>query len=258
MAIPDYYDKTLPFASSGNKLEDDYRPAFEAWKADDSPANRRQLLTSVQPVLNTAASTYGGGTAIARSHAKMMALDAFRTYDPVRGSLKNHLLSELRRLQRTIPQVAQGVHVPEQVFLDKKRLQQAEDELSDDLGRPPSTAELANATGFSMKRISHIRNASSGVMSGTFTDESGETYMPASQIPGFNPAADAWQTLVYESLSPVDQSIMELSLGLHGSDVLENRQIAAKLGLSPGAISQRKAKIQQMLDSHHGDSLFGG
>jgi DNA-binding NarL/FixJ family response regulator len=42
--------------------------------------------------------------------------------------------------------------------------------------------------------------------------------------------------------------ILEHALGLHGKPVLQNQQIAKKLRLSPGAVSQRKAKIQAKLN----------
>jgi predicted transcriptional regulator len=41
---------------------------------------------------------------------------------------------------------------------------------------------------------------------------------------------------------------MEHSLGLNGKKKLSGRRIAAKLGLSPSAVSQRGARIQQQLD----------
>jgi DNA-binding NarL/FixJ family response regulator len=41
---------------------------------------------------------------------------------------------------------------------------------------------------------------------------------------------------------------MEHTLGMNNKKVLSNQEIARKLGLSPGAISQRKARIQQLLD----------
>jgi len=41
---------------------------------------------------------------------------------------------------------------------------------------------------------------------------------------------------------------MEHTLGMHGKRVLSNQDVARKLKLSPGAISQRKARIQSKMD----------
>ena len=51
---------------------------------------------------------------------------------------------------------------------------------------------------------------------------------------------------------------MEWSLGLHGREKLSNKEIANKLLRSPGAISQRKAKIQQLLRQEETLSPFMG
>jgi len=81
--------------------------------------------------------------------------------------------------------------------------------------------------------------------------------------PGLSPglaanqsARDAWVQIVYDELPSLDQKIMELSLGLHGRKPLSNLEIAKKLGRSPGAISQRKAKIQELLDQEQDLSPF--
>ena len=64
--------------------------------------------------------------------------------------------------------------------------------------------------------------------------------------------------MVYYDLDDTNQSIMEYTLGLHGAPVLENREIANRLGITAGAVSQRKAKIQAMLDEQFMVDPFGG
>ena len=49
----------------------------------------------------------------------------------------------------------------------------------------------------------------------------------------------------------------EHALGLHGRRPLPNQEIAAKVGLSPGRVSQIKKKIQGTLDQEHDLSPFG-
>lgn len=45
-------------------------------------------------------------------------------------------------------------------------------------------------------------------------------------------------------------------MGLHGKPILQNQAIAAKLGISPGAVSQRKARIQAKLDMREELGVF--
>jgi hypothetical protein len=78
----------------------------------------------------------------------------------------------------------------------------------------------------------------------------------ASHLPGSRDASDAWVSIVYNDLPTIDQKIMEYTLGLHGHKKLNNQEIAKKLNRSPGSISQRKVKIQQILDQESDLSPF--
>jgi DNA-directed RNA polymerase specialized sigma subunit len=61
---------------------------------------------------------------------------------------------------------------------------------------------------------------------------------------------------VYGDLDGMGQQIMEWTLGLHGSPMLSNQEIAQKLKLSASAVSQRKAVIQKRLDAMLDIGLF--
>lgn len=255
-------DDTLPFASESkqNRLEPDFDEAYQGWQQEDNPQTRGALLRRAQPVIDKAVYTYAGKNAspAVRSQARMMALDAFKSYDPNKGSMKNHLLANLRRLQRTAAQGQQIISIPERVALDRRHLREAEEALRDNLGRDPSDAEIADHTGLSLKRIGHIRRAAAPVNTGSILDEQGEVFSPASRTPGDDRNDDAWTQMVYYDLDSTNQAIMDYTLGLHGAPQLENREIANRLGITPGAVSQRKAKIQAMLDERFMVDPFGG
>lgn len=255
-------DQTLPFASEGGsqRVETDFDPLYQSWKSDNNPATRSALLKHVQPVLDTAIHSYAGGNASpsVKSQAKLMALSAFNTFDPTKGNIKTHLLSQLRGLQRHAAQSSQIISLPERVSLDRQHLMEAENELRDNLGRDPSDLELADHTGLSLKRIGYIRQAKPGTNTGSILDEEGEVFSPASAVPGAQSADDAWAEMIYHDLGSTDQAIMDYTLGLRGISPASTTEIAARLGISPGAVSQRKAKIQAMLDERYQIDPFGG
>jgi len=101
--------------------------------------------------------------------------------------------------------------------------------------------------GISAKRLEHVRRANPGVAEGSIVQEGdGGTQV-------FNPAVantndKTWLSFVYHDLQPTDQVILEHTVGLNGKPVLSKQMIARKLGISPGAVSQRAAKIQARLD----------
>lgn len=256
-------DETLPFASSGSStggIEPDFEQAFHQWKGSDTPVTRGALLKTVQPIIGTALHSYTGGNAspAVKSQAKLMALKAFHTYDPAKGNMKTHLLSQLRGLQRAAAQSQQIISIPERVSLDRQHLMAAENELRDNLGREPSDLEVADYTGLSLKRLGYIRQVRYGVNSGSIMDEEGEVFNPASTVPGAHSADDAWADMIYYDLNDTDRAIMDYTLGMRGAKPLSTTELAIRLGISPGAVSQRKAKIQGLLDQRYQADPFGG
>ena len=166
--------------------------------------------------------------------------------------MKTHLLSQLRGLQRYAAQQGQIISMPERVMLARRDLAQAEAQLEDTAGRSVSDIEIADATGLSLKQIAHIRRAKSPVNTGSILDREGAQFSPASTIPGMRtPQAQIWETMIYHDLGNTDRVIMDFTLGLRGSPQLSNRDIAQRLGITAGAVSQRKAKIQAMLDEQY-------
>jgi len=246
------------------KLEPEFQPAYQAWQANRNKSTTGQLLKSIDPVLNKAVHSYGGssrGNPVLKSRARKLALDAMESYNPVKGTLKTHLLSRLQRLQRVAAQQQQGLSVPEQVVLDKQHLIDTENELADKLGRDPADQEIADFTGLSLKRLAYVRKAHVPLSEGSVLDRPGvpesEQFLPASKIPGQTSEDDAWADFVYADLGTKDQAIMDYMLGLHGSPRLSMTETAKRVGLSVGAISQRAAKIQKMLDEKDDLGLLG-
>ena len=231
-------------------LEPEFHAPFHAWKADPSPRNASAFLKSVDPVLSSALRTYGGAqpSPVLRSHAKLMALDAAKRYDPSRAKLRTHLMTNLQGLRRVHARQSQIIGVPERVGLDLHRLHLAERELEDQLGRGPSDSELAEHTGLSMKRLAHVRKSQPGYAEGQLAARSAEGEA------SFDPAVtghddETWVRFVHGDLHPADQVILEHTMPHYfGKKPLSKQQIAKKLRLSPGAVSQRAAKIQKLLD----------
>src|SRR6185312_17560489 len=52
---------------------------------------------------------------------------------------------------------------------------------------------------------------------------------------------------LYPDCSPEDQLLLEHAFGLRGAERLAGRELAAKLNVSPAAVSQRAARLQARL-----------
>jgi len=237
-------------------LEDDFKEPYAAWKANQTPTGNAAMLDTLKPVIEKGIRAHvGAPNPLLTSRARKVALEGLRTYDPSRARLQTHLFNQFQGLKRIARQQSQVIRAPERVVFDQQQLRQYEQELTDELGREPTDVELANHSGFSLKRISHVRGYQPGVSEGALE----------AVAPGFTGSIrpdprsqQMWTELVYDDLAPLDQKILEYSLGLHGRKPLSNQEIARKLGRSPGAISQRKARIQQLLDQEQELSPFLG
>lgn len=237
-------------------LEPEYKDAYESWSDDSTPEGNAAMLLAVDPIIQKGVSMYGGGAGpLIRSRARKLALKGLGTYDRGRSRLQSHLLNQMQGLRRISQQQHSVIKVPERVLLDSHKLHQHEQELQDKLGRDPSDDELANKAGISLKRIRYVREWQPGMTTGQLS----------AIDPGASPAIraaekthEAWLEVVYDSLPPIDKKIMEWSLGMHGREKLSNQEIANKLSRSPGAISQRKAKIQQVIRQEESLSPFMG
>lgn len=236
-----------------SKLEPEYTDAYDAWKSNESPETRRALLSSIQPAINKGIQRFAGDpNPLIRSHAKRIVLSSIPRYEPSSGKLGTYVYNQLAGLQRIAGKQNATVRVPERIAIDRQALRRAETELADELGRDPSDAELADYSKFSLKRIARIRQYVPGVASGSIRDESGNMFDP-----GINRDSQAlWESVVYDDLDDIDRVIFEHTLGYNGKKQLTNQEIARRLKLSPGAVSQRKSKIQKLLSENAAAKYF--
>jgi DNA-directed RNA polymerase specialized sigma subunit len=243
------------------KLEPEFQDAYTAFNLDATPRNATNLLTVLQPTIQKGIQAYAGrkpGTLV-KSQARRLALQAARSYNPSQARLSTHVINHLQGLRRFSRQQQEIIHVPERVQLDSRYLFHQEQEFEDQYGREPTIQELADYAKVSVARIEHVNKFRSPLATGTMQsrlDAGGE-------MGNFNPAVQnlaghrAWVRAVYDDLNATNRIIMEHTLGLHGKKVLSNQEIARKLRLTPGAVSQRKATIQQLLNQEQELSPFG-
>jgi DNA-directed RNA polymerase specialized sigma subunit len=247
-------DTPPPFSRPVDTSADGFPELHKQWLQNPTPALNSQILQKVQPIVDTAVSSYVGQTPTSamKTRAKLMALKAMQNFDPSRGNIKTHLLSQMQSLRRLAAQEQNIIAIPEQVGLDFQKLTEAESALRDRMSRDPSDDELADSTGLSTRRIQKIRSFHKPVAEGSTVIETADDYADsgsvASKIPGQVSEQEAWMDFVYGDLDQVNKLIMDMSLGRNGRKKTSVQDIARRLNITPGAVSQRAAKIQKMLD----------
>ena len=223
--------------------------AFDNWKKKPTPENMGVLLDKAEPVINSAVQSYAGGNQALKSRARLLASKAFQSFDPDKGAkLHTHLMTQLQPLTRYSRAYSQVLHVPERTSADLYQIHQGHQRFVDEYGREPADSELADMTGISMRRIAKVRGYAKGEMaeSGLTEQDEGET---AVMYPGVSRADpnQIWLEYVHHDLGPLDQKILEWKTGYNGKETLSTNEIARRLGLTPGAVSQRSAKIAERM-----------
>jgi DNA-directed RNA polymerase specialized sigma subunit len=246
---------SAPKPPTGLALEPEFHQVYSLWNKEQSPEANDAMLKNLNPIIDNAVKTYAGSgnNSVLKSRAKKIVIDSLPNYDPTNTKLKTYVFNQLQGLKRFSLHQNQVINIPEQVQLDYVNLKRKEDELQDNLGRPPSDEELADATSLSKKRIGYVRKlrlpSSEGtVLQPLMNSDSADFNDPSVVNRPSRGDMSAWHSFVYDSLGDIDKVIMEHSFGLNGKSVLSNQQIAQKLRVSPAAISLRKNKIQQELD----------
>lgn len=229
-----------------SKPKDPIMGAYEEWKVSRNDETSNKLLAALDGQIGTALHTFAGGM---EDHLKLraqtMALKAAETYDPKKGMhLKSYVYQQLQPLQREYGKRVNAVKLPERQLLDRRTLDRAELEFEEANGRPPSSAELADYTSISIKRIADIReNKPQVAESRTLDPITGDTMNVVESNP-----EEIWGDYVYGSLGATDQRIYEMLTGYAGSKTFSKSEIARRLKISPAAVSQRINRIASMLE----------
>lgn len=186
-------------------------------------------------------------TPIAKRRAYILAAQALEKYDPSLGvPFDRYLKSQLQPIRRIGRQLHEPITIPERYRRYKAAIEQAREELYDELDREPSQQELADRTGLSQRQMERLQSVDRNVMPvggylrATATDESPEGLLPA--VDEYDEARE-WEDYVYHDLDDVDKQIYDA----RRKGLMSNIDLAKSLNLTPAAVSQRASKIESRI-----------
>ena len=224
------------------------------WAKGQAPQALNQMLDVLSPDIDKAVYAYSGansGPAV-KSRAKLLAVKAIKNYQPASGSsLRSWVYTQLQPLSRYSRDLMPSP-VPERAYQQLSALKRHESEFYENKGRYPSDQEIADLTGMSVRQLAKVRSLDKRSYSEGATAYTGDTPVSSQELTavrnmGFN--KDVLDTM-YPSLTPAEQVILEHRLGYNGKPVLPNSQVAAKLRISPGRVSQLTAGLSAKLEEY--------
>jgi len=244
---------TTAFKAGGTGLptrrgDDPLMDSYLDWKGQpDTPANPSlvPLMQHLDGTIESALQSYAGEHKDSyRTRARIMTLDAIRNYDPAKGArLTSHVYNNLKSLNRLKADRSNMVHIPEGLLLDRRRLEVERSNIRSETGRDPTVEDLSDRLHITPKRISQIESTGKQTSSSQFLSEKGDSLFQKKEDP-----QRIWSEYVYHDMDHTDKKIFEWSTGYMSQPILKKQEIAARLGISPAAVSQRINKIVARLE----------
>lgn len=215
---------------------------WHAWRRKKTDANASALLAQVAPLISREASKWDQTLArpLLEIEGKRLAMQAFHSYDPSKGAaLGTHVVNQLQRMSRMAYANQNVARLPENKMLWFHSYHKAHARLADELGRSPTTDELADELGWSIPKVEEFRTSIGRreLLESGGSEESGSAGLYE---------ADKQEHLVdfiHHGLPPQQKVIFEHLTGYGGAETLSNQQIQRKLGLTQGQYSYLKEKL---------------
>ncbi len=225
--------------------------AWKAWEQNPTSRNMGNVLGELNPLIQKEVNRWSGTYSLARPllelEAKRLASEAIHSYRPTRGAaLATHVTHRLKKLSR-LPYTHQNVaRLPEYQTLKFHTFHGAKAQLEDELGREPTTDELADQLSWSRPYLSRFQKS----LRKEFI-ESGDP------VPIFDRPSDDAQTIdfIYNDLAPTQQLLFQHTTGYGGSPVLTNPQLMKKLKLTQGQLSYQKRLLVNKISMQTGGGI---
>lgn len=156
------------------------------WKETKDPAHLAPLLKAYEPVIANAVRKFRApAVPEAAFHAEAVshAIKAFETYNPDRGAaLSTHVQNNLMRLHRYNSKLQNVAYIPPDSARWIGPIDRAHADLTDDLGRPPTHAEIGQHIGISANRVKAIQGLRrADIASSSFEDSPADLAMARDQ-----------------------------------------------------------------------------
>lgn len=229
---------------------------WEQWRADPTPENIHPLMQRFEPVFRQKSKMWRAphvNEPAFKANLKLQAIDAFKTYDPSRGTaLRTHLENRLKKAMRFNAQQQNLARIPEAKTYQIDPIRRAQDELREEYGRDPTPAEISEFLNPMMstrkkltpQKVEQIQAAQvRDIMSEPFeTDPVPKVIARERQVVSLlRPALTSDQQVVFDHL-----------YGLNGRpQVTSTGQLAKILGKSPSQISRLRTGIFQTFQRYN-------
>ncbi len=199
--------------------------------------DRQAVLKRMDPLIQSHVNKWQGPIprAVLENKAKVLAVKAFKTFDPDRGNaLSTHVMNGMLPLSRVVYAHQNTGRLPENITLKMNSYNTAKDYLATIHGREPTVDELHSELGWTVNELNRIQNylrkdlveSVGGLNDAFFSNVEDED-------------ADA-AAAVFFDLLPDEKKLFEYSTGYNGVKILSSPDIMKKMNISQAQLSYKK------------------
>jgi DNA-directed RNA polymerase specialized sigma subunit len=221
---------------------------WSTWKNNgERPEDLRPLLKSFRPMIRSKVNVYKGKVKMIpdsaiESEFQLRFVDALRSYDPSKGSLGTYVYRYLDKAKRFIVENQNIGRIPENRVYKIKLFNIARDDLTEELGTPPKTEELAERLGWSVAETdrmeSELRN---DLLSQGFEDD------PYALVP--SKSEEVLRLFKYE-LTGNERTVYEYLTGYGKPQTSSTGEIASAMKIPDYQVSRLKNTIKKKLQRY--------
>ncbi|RLC97531.1 MAG: hypothetical protein DRI46_12870 [Chloroflexi bacterium] len=223
---------------------------FNQWNKTGKKEHFQQLYRSYRPVLESAMQKSTYGSTIPKSVFQLEAANEFhrslKNFNPDKAKMKTYIYGNVQnKLKRLNSKYKDLSRIPERSsggYFDVGRLRNTEEILKDNLGREPSTAELADGMGLSVRDTQRLQQEA-GVKNLSLNETLQDT---ATVDSTYDPALEA----AYYDMNGEEQMVFDRITGLHGKNAIlkdtgtvDYGHLSLMTGLSPRRITEIRKRI---------------
>lgn len=214
---------------------------WQTWKQNGyQPEHLEPLLDAYQPLIKRKAIEWGPQMIpkpALEAELTKHVIGAFKTYNPDRGaSLNTHVQHRIKKALRFVVKHQNIAYIPETRAYKIGDLQRAVNNLTDDLGRPPTPQELADHSGMTMKTVKQLQKE--------MIRDVPSSSLESDPFPRMGSREREVLALLPSVLTPQEKQVFDLVYHPNSSmRVTSTTQLAQKLNLNPSQVSRLKTGI---------------
>lgn len=223
---------------------------IQDFQREPTPEKFDTLYNTFNGALEKSINERMGMSSLPRAAVKGQALLAFdralRTYKPGTSKFTTWMSNQMQPLNRYVRDHADIAHIPDNRAMHITKFRDAFGSLADQLGREPTTFELADSLNLPEKEIAHLQKE----LKKDFLAEEGlESLIPTKDVEIIEDRAKAMMM----DLDEREQLILEHQLGLWGKPKLLPQQMAKQLNIPISQVRQSIVKNQKKWQKYFGD-----